>query len=295
MFGAAAAELHIAERNVIHREETAGGAELRRHIGDGCPVRQRQIGQPIAVKLDELADHAMLTQHLSHRQHQVSGGNALAELAGQLEADHVRDQHRHRLAQHRRFRFDAADAPAENAQAVDHGGVGIGAHQRIRISHAAAAFVAVPDRLAEVFEVDLVTDAGARRHHAEAVEGFLPPAQEGVALVVALHFDTHVVFEGVIVAKFIDGNRVVNHQIHRRQRIHLVDVAAQSPYRFAHRGQIHHRRNAGKILHQHARRTIGDLTVSMAGLQPGDDGLEVVNLHGIAIHMAQQVLQQHFH
>ena len=138
------------------------------------PVRQRQIGQPVAVKLDELADNAVLAQHLGHGQHQVGGGNALAELAGQLEADHVRDQHRHRLAQHRRFRFDAADAPAEDAEAVDHGGVGIGAHQRIGISHASAAFVAVPDRLAKVFKVNLVTDAGARRHYAEAVEGFLP-------------------------------------------------------------------------------------------------------------------------
>ena len=42
---------------------------------------------------------------------------------------------------------------------------------------------------------------------------------------VALHFDTHVVFKGVVIAKFIDGDRVVNHQIHRRQRVHLIDVA----------------------------------------------------------------------
>src|SRR3712207_7814543 len=36
------------------------------------------------------------------------------------EAEHLRDEHRHRLAEHRRLRLDAADAPAEHAEAVDH-------------------------------------------------------------------------------------------------------------------------------------------------------------------------------
>ncbi|MNC80881.1 hypothetical protein D3C75_1338160 [compost metagenome] len=60
-----------------------------------------------------------------------------------------------------------------------------------------------------------MADAGAGWHHAEAVEGFLPPAQEGVAFVVTLHFDTHVFAKGVIVAKLIDSDRVVNDQIDR--------------------------------------------------------------------------------
>jgi hypothetical protein len=55
------------------------------------------------------------------------------QLAGELEADHFRDQHGHRLAEHRRLRLDAADAPAEHGQAVDHRGVRVGADQRIGI------------------------------------------------------------------------------------------------------------------------------------------------------------------
>ena len=35
----------------------------------------------------------------------------------ELEADHLRDQHRDRLAEHGRLRLDAADAPAEHARA----------------------------------------------------------------------------------------------------------------------------------------------------------------------------------
>ena len=44
----------------------------------------------------------------------------------------------------------------------------------------------VPHDLGEVLEVDLVDDAGRRRHDAEVVEGALAPLQELVALVVAL-------------------------------------------------------------------------------------------------------------
>jgi hypothetical protein len=66
-------------------------------------VGQRQVVQAVAVELDELADHAVRTQHLRHRQHQVGGGRALGQLAGELEADHLRDQHRAGLAEHRRF------------------------------------------------------------------------------------------------------------------------------------------------------------------------------------------------
>ena len=37
---------------------------------------------PGAVELDELADHALLAQHLRDGQHQVGRGRALAQLAG---------------------------------------------------------------------------------------------------------------------------------------------------------------------------------------------------------------------
>ena len=82
---------------------------------------------PGAVELDELADHAVLAQHLGDGEHQVGGGGALGQLAGELEADDPRDQHRDRLAEHRGLGLDAADAPAEHAEAVDHRGVRVGA------------------------------------------------------------------------------------------------------------------------------------------------------------------------
>jgi hypothetical protein len=91
-------------------------------------VRRRR-----AVELDELADHAVLAQHLGDREHEVGRGRALGQLAGQLEADDLRDQHRHRLAEHRRLGLDAADAPAEHAEAVDHRRVRVGADERVGV------------------------------------------------------------------------------------------------------------------------------------------------------------------
>ena len=51
----------------------------------------------------------------------------------ELEADDLRDEHRDRLAEHRRLGLDPADAPAEHAQAVDHRRVRVGADERVGI------------------------------------------------------------------------------------------------------------------------------------------------------------------
>ena len=55
--------------------------------------------------------------------------------------------------------------------------------------------------LRQIFEVDLVADAGAGRHDAEIVERGLAPAQECVALAVALVFQLDVLLEGAGPAK----------------------------------------------------------------------------------------------
>src|SRR3712207_7604298 len=50
-----------------------------------------------------------LAQHLRHGEHEVGRRGALAKLTGKPEADDLRDEHRHRLAQHRCLRLDPAD------------------------------------------------------------------------------------------------------------------------------------------------------------------------------------------
>ena len=131
--GLAARGLEIIDGRGVDRKEAAGRAIFRRHVADGRLVRDRQMIQARAEEFHEFADHALLAQNLGHRQHQIGRGDAFLELALELEADHFRQQHRQRLAEHRGFRLDAADAPAEHGEAVDHGGVRVGADQRIRI------------------------------------------------------------------------------------------------------------------------------------------------------------------
>ena len=106
-----------------------------------------------------------------------------------------------------------------------------------------------------------MADAGARRHDAEIVERLLAPAQEGVALAVALELDLDVLVEGRRAAEIVDHHRMVDDQIDRRERVDLLRIAAELDHRLAHRREIDHRRHAGQILHQHARRAEGDLAV----------------------------------
>lgn len=46
-------QAQVAEGDLVHREEAAGGAVFRGHVGDGGAVRQGQVGQAVAVELDE--------------------------------------------------------------------------------------------------------------------------------------------------------------------------------------------------------------------------------------------------
>ena len=68
---------------------------------------------------------------MRYGQDKVRGRGAFGQASVEFETDNGGDQHRERLAEHGRFRFNAADAPSEDAEAVDHGGVGIGADKRI--------------------------------------------------------------------------------------------------------------------------------------------------------------------
>jgi hypothetical protein len=50
-----------------------------------------------------------------------------------MHADDIRREEINRLAEHARFRFDAADAPADDAEAVDHRRVRVRADERVGI------------------------------------------------------------------------------------------------------------------------------------------------------------------
>ena len=91
---------------------------------------------PGAKEFDKFPDHFGLAQHLRDGQREVGRGDTFLQRAGQMHAHDIRRQEINRLPEHARFGFDAADAPADNAQAVDHRRVRIGADERVGIVNA---------------------------------------------------------------------------------------------------------------------------------------------------------------
>ena len=283
-------ELQIAQCLRVEREDRARRAELRRHVADRRAVGQRQGRQPGPVELDELAHHPLVAQELGHRQHEIGRGRAVRQLAVQPEADHLRYQHRHRLAQHRRLRLDAAHAPTQDPEPIDHRRMRVGADQRVRVG--TSADLVDEDRACEVFEVDLVHDPGVGRHDREVVERALPPAQERVALLVALELSLRVVSERVTRAEGVDLHGVVDDQLDRDRRVDLRRVAAHLSDRVAHRREVDDRRHTGEVLHQHARRGERDLLSRLGPRVPAGQRLDVGGRDAAVALVAQQVLEQ---
>ncbi len=288
-----AGELEVAQRLAVDREDRAGRAELRRHVPDRRPVGEAERVQPGAEELDELRDDAALAQHLGDGEDEVGRGRALGQLAVEAEADHLRQQHRDRLAEHRRLGLDPADAPAEDAEPVDHRRVRVGADERVGVGLRDSIVLVAEDDLAQVLEVDLVADPGRRRDDAEVVERLLAPAQEGVALAVALVVAVGVDVEGAGVAEGVDLDGVVDHEVDRHERVDLRRIGAELVHRVAHRGKVDDRRHAGEVLHEHAGGLKRDLFARLGLRVPGRDRLDVLGLHaGIPALEAQRVLEQ---
>ena len=197
-----------------------------------------------------------------------------------------------RLAEHRGLRLDPADSPAEDPESVDHGGMRVGADHRVRVGAGHAHVLAREDDAGEILQVDLMDDTGARRHHLEVPERLLPPAQERVPLPVALEFDLGVARERVTGAESIDLQRVVDHELHRRERVDLRRVAAERAHRVAHRREIDHRRHPREVLKQHSGRGECDLGGGFGPGVPSRQRLDVARGDTGAVFVAEQVLEE---
>ncbi len=289
----AAAEPQVGERLLVDGEEATGRAVLGRHVGDRRPVGEREAVETVAVELDELVDHALLAQHLDDPQGHVGRGHARAELAGQLEADDVGREHVDRLAEHDRLGLDAADAPAEHAQAVDHRGVAVGPDHAVGVVALALGDRLVKGDVGDPLEVDLVDDAAARRDGAEVGEAVLAPLEELVALGVALVLDVEVLQQRVgDPARDVDLDRVVDDEVDVDQRVGLLGIAAELDHRVAARGDVDDRGHAGEVLQDHPRRDEGDLAALGLGLPAGERG-DVLVGDQEAVVVAQRRLEQH--
>ena len=186
--------------------------------------------------------------------------------------------------------------PTENAEAVDHRGMAVGSHERVRVGlKRAGAFLGRGlHNAGQILEVDLVDDAGCGRDNAEVVEGALPPLEKLVALAVALKLTLGIEKERGRRAEPVHLYRVVYDQIDWHDRVYLVGIAAHAGHGAAQRGQVDDTGHAGKILKDDPRRLERDLDFAGGIRAPTGNGLDRVLGDLEALGLAQGGLQQHF-
>ena len=158
---------------------------------------------------------------------------------------------------------------------------------------------ATPSRIghdpAEVLEVDLVHDPHAGRHDAERAERALRPAQQQVALDVALVLALDVVRVGLQRAGLVDLHGVVDHEVAGHERIDARRVAARARHRGAHRGEVDDGGHAREVLQQHARREERHALALARRRGPARQREHVLLAHVQPAGVAQQALEQDAH
>ena len=118
-----ARQAEVIEGSFIDGEETAGRPVLRRHVGDGRSVGQRERLHARAEKFDKFANHAVLSEHLNNAQRHVRGGDAGLKGARETNTHNIGSEHVDGLAEHDRFSLNTTNTPTEDAEAVYHRGV----------------------------------------------------------------------------------------------------------------------------------------------------------------------------
>ena len=131
------------------------------------------------------------------------------------------------------------------------------------------------------------------RDDLEVVEGTLAPAQELVALLVALVLDLDVALERLRRAEDVGDHGVVDDHLGGRERVDPGGVAAEVGHGLAHGGQVDDTGDAGEVLHDHARRRELDLLAGIGIRVPAGEREDVVLGDVRAVLGAQQVLEQH--
>jgi hypothetical protein len=85
---------------------------------------------------------------------------------------------------------------------------------------------------------------------------------------------------------------VVDHQVHRLERVDARRIAAHGAHGVPHRGEVDDRGDAREVLEEHPRRHEGDLVLGDALRVPGEQRLDVLAADAQAVLEAEQVLEQ---
>jgi hypothetical protein len=133
-----------------------------------------------------------------------------------VNADDVGQQQVNGLAEHRRLGLDPANTPSDHPEAVDHGGVRVGADQCVGIQVA----VLLQDAAREKLEVHLVANAKARRDDSQAGKGLRAPLEESVPFMVAAELRLRVEAQRIAAPEVIDLHGVIDHEIYGDRRLY---------------------------------------------------------------------------
>ena len=164
--------------------------------------------------------------------------------------------------------------------------MGVGTDAGVRVCET----LVVEDDACQVFNVDLVDDAGSRGNDAEVGECLRAPTQELVALFVALVLDFNVLGQSVFGAECLDDHGVVDDHFCGVQGVNLVGVATKGLDGFTHGCQVDHTRNTGEVLHKDTCRGELNLDAGFSGCVPVGNSFDVLSSDVGTVFGAQQVL-----
>lgn len=80
------------------------------------PVSDGKLLDSGTEELDELLHDALGAQSLGDGEHQIGGSGVRGELADELVADDLGEDHRDGLIEHHTLSLDTANTPADNAE-----------------------------------------------------------------------------------------------------------------------------------------------------------------------------------
>jgi hypothetical protein len=193
------------------------------------------------------------------------------------------------LTEHAGFRLNAAHSPSDNTESVDHGRVGVRTDKTVRIIDSTR----MKNSTRQIFQVHLVNDADAGRHHTKSFEGLLTPLQKLVALAVAPELHVEVQLHRVGPAVIVDLHGVIHDKVNRDQRLDDAGLPAQAGHRTAHGGEIHQQGNSREVLQNDAGNDERNLLRSRSLGIPSRKSLHILVMDFLAVAVAQDRLQHH--
>jgi hypothetical protein len=165
-----------------------------------------------------------------------------------MHSHHFRSKEIDRLAKHAGFRFDPTDSPPDDAKSIDHRGMRIGSNQCVWITNFAFRRGSTEHTVSKVFQIHLMHDADARRHHAKGLKRLLAPLQKFVTFSITFKLIFEIEFDRFWDPGKIYLDRMIDNQVNWHQWFDNFRVLTDLCHRSTHGRQINQQRHTGEIL-----------------------------------------------